>query len=111
MVKNAKAKGTKFEHDCIKWLKDHGFPIVVRAAGSLGTFDLLAIHETGYAWAVSCKYLKKYSSRKQENEMCDIASQAFNCKPVLMFREKPRGKIVPKVLFYLQSTARGSTDR
>ena len=94
-----KAKGTKFEHDCMKWLIKHGFPIVIRAAGSYGTFDLLAIHETGYSWAISCKYLKKYSSRKQEDEMINIANQAFNCKPVLMYREKPRGKIKSDVLF------------
>ena len=99
MVKNAKAKGTEFEHQCIKLLHKHGFPIVVRSAGSLGALDLLAVHNTGYSWAVTCKYLRKYSRKSEELDIIDLAKKAFNCKAILMYRIKPRGKIAIDQLF------------
>ena len=99
MVKNRKAKGTTFEHQCKEYLYKHDFPIVVRSAGSLGTLDLIAIHQTGFSWVISCKYLRKYSRKSEEIELLALSKNVFNCKAILMYRAKPRGKIVVEQIF------------
>ncbi len=44
MLKNAKAKGARNERKAKKFLESHGYH-VVKAGGSLGLFDLLAVGE------------------------------------------------------------------
>jgi uncharacterized protein with GYD domain len=41
-VKNAKAKGTRAEHRCMKQLEDRGYRCT-RAAASLGEWDVIAV--------------------------------------------------------------------
>ena len=97
-IKNAKAKGTKMEHDVIKVLHKYGFPIVVRSAGSLGPVDLIAIHKSGFSRIISVKYLRKYSRKIEEQTIIELASQANNCDAMLAYRPRPRGKIILELL-------------
>lgn len=45
-IKNAKAKGNQREHKCMKSLEDVGYSCV-RAAASLGVFDVIASNRLG----------------------------------------------------------------
>jgi len=53
MVKNAYGKGARFEND-VKNLLEGDFPIVIRAAGSHGAIDIIAIRK-GEAWIIQCR--------------------------------------------------------
>lgn len=99
---NSKRKGTKFEYDCKKWLKQR-IPVaeIFRSPASLGSADLLCIYK-GYGFPVvqmyQCKYLKKYMTRKERERIIDDAKRLC-AEAFLLYREKPRGKIMSEALW------------
>lgn len=99
-IKNPKAKGTRFEHECKKYLESNGMN-VYRSPASLGSADLIAIskwHNGSLVQLIQCKYLEKYMSKK-ETEVLVADATKLGAEAYLFFREKPRGQIMWKLLY------------
>lgn len=99
---NAKAKGTKFEYDCKKWLKrEMPSAEVFRSPASLGSADLICIYKA-YGYPVvqlyQCKYLKKYMT-KREREWIIRDADRICAEAFLLYRDKPHGKICSEALW------------
>ena len=96
-IKNPKAKGSAFERT-VKRMLLGPYTEVIRSPASLGSADLIAITKSdvyvghSVVWLFQCKYLKKYMSKKETENLIKDA-QKIGAKAWLVYREKPRGKI------------------
>lgn len=105
---NSKRKGTNFERIVKKLIQKQNIRTeVFRSPASLGSADLVAITKDEYETnnhklfvtskveLIQCKYLKKYMSKKETEKIVQDAER-LGASAWLVYREKPRGRI----LFY-----------
>jgi len=100
---NAKRKGTTFERIVKKLIqKQEPGTEVFRSPASLGSADLIGISKleltippiiTSIVSLYQCKYLKKYMSKKETIKLLADAER-LGAGALLVYREKPRGKII-----------------
>ncbi|MEM2990227.1 MAG: hypothetical protein QXQ02_03480 [Halobacteria archaeon] len=79
------SKGANFERELVKRYKDLGFPIVIRSAGSKGTFDLVAISKEGKVYLVQAKTSRP---RKSDVEKLQEMDCPPNCTILIITPEK-----------------------
>ena len=103
---NAKAKGTAFERIVKKLIQKQNIRTeVFRSPASLGSADLIAITKeefetnsdslftTSKVELIQCKYLKKYMTKKETERIINDAER-LGATAWLVYREKPRGRIL-----------------
>lgn len=71
MIKNAKRKGSRAEHRCMRILEDAGYRCT-RAAASLGLVDVIAVGPTGTR-CVQVKAGTKYLSGVEREQLTEWA--------------------------------------
>ena len=99
-IKNPKAKGSNFERIVKKYLEAQGMN-VYRSPASLGSADLVTIQKAksgSLVQLIQCKYLEKYMGKKEIAVLVTDAEK-LGAEAYLFYREKPRGKVVWKLLY------------
>lgn len=86
--KQARAKGDRFERLTREALEGHGW-LVVRAAGSLGPCDLVALRGDHQPWLVSCKATELPSMPPRERAVLFHAAITVSAVPVLAYKRGP----------------------
>lgn len=84
-----KAKGTKLEHDFKRYFEKWGYH-VIRAAGSFD-IDLIAIKKDVPPILINVKWLRKYLSKKEREELLKDAEKTDGI-PLLAYKYVPKGK-------------------
>lgn len=106
-IKNPKAKGITFERAVKRLIQNQNIRSeVFRSPASLGSADLIAISKEEYETdsnnrlfttskveLIQCKYLKKYMTKKETEQIVQDAER-LGATAWLVYREKPRGRIL-----------------
>lgn len=89
MVKNKKAKGSNLERDIKRYFERWGY-IVTKSGGSFG-IDLIAIKKDLPPILINVKWLRKYLSKKEREELLKDAEKTDGI-PLLAYKHVPKGK-------------------